>query len=175
MINYKEVKGGSILNQIRQYNNRDDCFFTGVFKLVYPRPYGESCGEFLNICNYALRVPENQLSKYRPEEVLSYEPISPADAAMYGDKAFKGNSLNAHSLQLLDFYIRNRHVEIEYIVDADAENYQKLVLPFLYIPLMQFSITIGVGTTHHQQMMVAFSQYGALIYEIAETTVFSRI
>lgn len=173
MVKYKEIKGGSVLSQIRQYNNRDDCFYVGGHKLVYPRPYGEGCGEFLNVCNYAFRVPENQFCPYRPEEVLSYEPLI-TDAAMYGKKAFKGNSLNSHSLQLVDFLIKGNTAKLEYIVDANAEDYQTLVLPFLYIPLMQFVLNIGVGSTNYQKMVLALSKNGALIYEIAETTVFTR-
>ncbi|MBO7657121.1 hypothetical protein J6S55_00520 [Candidatus Saccharibacteria bacterium] len=174
MIRYREIKGGSVLKQIRQYNNREDCFYTGWYKLVYPRPCGDTCGEFLNVCNYTFRVPDNQLSLYRPEEVLSYEPTS-VDAAAYGEKALKGNALNAHTLQLLDFFVEGSRVKMEYVVDADAEKLQTLTLPFLYIPSMQFVVTIGIGTTHHQQMAVAFSKSGAVIYEIAETTVFARI
>lgn len=172
MIRYREIKGGSVLRQIRQYNNREDCFYTGQYKLVYPRPCGDNCGEFLNICNYIFRVPENHLSLYRPEEVLAYEPLF--TAAMYGER-FKGNALNTHALRLLDFYIEGNRAKMEYIVDADAENCQTLILPFLYIPFMQFVVTVGIGTTHHQQMAVAFSKNGAVIYEIAETTVFTRI
>ena len=175
MVKYREVKGGSVLSQIRKYNDRNDCFYTGQYKLVYPRPAGDSCGEFLNICNYAFRVPENQLSPHRPEEVLSYEPAVSAEVAMRGRRALKGNSLNAHLVQLIDFIVKGNRVEMEYLVDADANDYHVLTLPFLYIPLMQFVVTVGVGSAQHQKMMLAFSKNGALIYEIAETAIFTRI
>lgn len=175
MVRYKEIKGGSVLEHIRRYNSRSDCFYTGKYKLVYPRPCGDSCGDFLNVCNYTSRIPENQLAPYRPEEILSYEAVSPSDAYAYGEKALKGNALNAHLVQLMDFVIKGNRAELRYLIDADAENCQTLILPFLYIPFMQFSLDVGIGSTHHQTVALALAKGGALIYEIAESSIFTRI
>lgn len=160
-INYREIKGGSILKQIRAYNNRSDVVVTGEFKLISPRPFGESCSDFVNICNSANRVPENRLRPYKPEEILTYNPASKAEI----------NPLNAHELRLVDFYLRSANdVEIEYTVDASINGYEPhiLVLPFMYIPLLQFTVMARVGNIFAQKLVVAFSKHGAIVYEISK-------
>lgn len=160
-INYREIKSGSILRQIRAYNNRTDVTLTGEFKLISPRPFGESCSDFVNICRSANRLPENRLRLYKPEEILTYNPASNADI----------NPLNAHELCLVDFYLRDTNrLEIEYTVDASQNGYEPctLALPFMYIQLLQFTVIARVGNIFTQKLAVAFSRHGAIIYEISK-------
>ncbi len=158
-IQYREIKGGSILKQVRAYNNRDDVFLTGKFVLISPRPFGEGCGDFLNICNAANRVPENRLEPWRPEEILTYNPAVESNY----------NRLNAHDVRISDIQLlKNSRVSIEYTVDAGISGYEphQLILPFLYIPMLRFVIVARVGA-HTQKLDLSFSRYGALMYEIA--------
>lgn len=142
MTHSREIKGGSILSHIRSYNSRQDCFYTGEYRLLSPRPYGESCGEFLRICEYASRIPENKLSPYQPEQILVYESNREKSR-----EYTSGNDLNLHNVQLVDFSLRRDEAKMEYTVDVEMGNHElyTLILPFLYIPLLQFSLDARVG------------------------------
>ena len=167
---YREIKGGSILTQIRKLNSREDCCFTGEFKLISPRPYGEGCGEFLTLCNYANRLPENRFETYSPEQILTYEPVT-VDTDPYDKAALRGNPLNAHEVRLVDLYLKSHIIEVEYTVDSGEYGYEPhtLKLPVHYIvsPL-QFVVTARVSNIFSQKVIASFSRNGAMIYELAK-------
>ena len=169
---YREIKGGSIFTQICNYNGRPDCLLTGVYSLMYPKPIGNSCGEFVQLCNAANRIAENKKLEYRAEEILTYERVG--DENPY---ALRGNKMDVKDVYLTDFDLERHQtgmVTMKFFVNPQ-EAYNRgglpqeyaLKLPFLYIAMLQFAVEVEIGDVATQKMAVAFTKKGALIYELA--------
>lgn len=160
-MHYQEIRGGSILKHIRYYNKRDDTYLTGEYSLVNPRPFGDTCGEFLSLCQAARRLPENRLAEYQPEHILLYQPG--------GDERL--NPLNKRDVKLVDIYLKKGVgcVEIEYTIDASVEDYdpQKVSFPILYMPLFQIAVSAKIGDNYFEKYVVSLSRYGAVVHNIA--------
>ena len=148
---WMEVSGGSIARAIREYYARDDMELTGDFSLVYPRPFGNSVTEFMDIVNGARDFVLNKRLPYPVEEILTYEPG--------GETA-----LDQEILVLTDIKLLKQGAAINFSVESDAFD-RKLALQFSGQQYLQLVVSAKAGGWH-RKIMVVLAMRGAIIYEL---------